>query len=311
MNRMFALLCSFLVILSQAEETFVVPYQCPHATTPLDPAARQAIYPYISGDAFRQACDFIIDETKIPFNPDHVQTGSTIFVNADCLEYFFAVIHPKIQAQYILVTHNSDNGVPGQFISFLDDERLAAWFGQNITNSHQKIFPIPIGISNKHWFNGDPKILERLIKQPRSKRHLLYMNFVATTNYTERTRVQEYFRAKTFCYNSSYQPYERYLEDIAESYFVLSPEGNGIDCVRTWEALLLGSIAVVKHSSIDALFQDLPVLLIDDWPQITEEYLNQAYEQMKQRTYNLEKIYAPYWINQIHALQATLQREHA
>ena len=38
--------------------------------------------------------------------------------------------------------------------------------------------------------------------------------------------------------------------------------GNGEDCHRTWEALLLGSIPVVRHGGIDSLFQDSPIFIL-------------------------------------------------
>jgi hypothetical protein len=47
--------------------------------------------------------------------------------------------------------------------------------------------------------------------------------------------------------------------------FVISPHGNGLDCHRTWEALCLGCIVIVKKSPIDTLYTDLPVLIIDNW----------------------------------------------
>jgi hypothetical protein len=46
--------------------------------------------------------------------------------------------------------------------------------------------------------------------------------------------------------------------------FVLSPFGNGYDCHRTWEALLLGCIPIMKKSRIDSLFKYLPVLTRED-----------------------------------------------
>ncbi|MEW9836648.1 hypothetical protein [Mesorhizobium marinum] len=48
---------------------------------------------------------------------------------------------------------------------------------------------------------------------------------------------------------------------------VLSTHGNGLDCHRTWELLLLGCIAVTKTSSLDPLYKGLPVAILDDWRQ--------------------------------------------
>ena len=56
--------------------------------------------------------------------------------------------------------------------------------------------------------------------------------------------------------------------------FEVSPQGNGIDCFRTWEAMLLGSIPIVLHSTLDPLFEDeqLPVVVLDTWADVS--YLN-------------------------------------
>jgi hypothetical protein len=50
---------------------------------------------------------------------------------------------------------------------------------------------------------------------------------------------------------------------------VISPHGNALDCYRTWEALLMGCIPIVKRSPIDYLYADLPVAIVDEWSQIT------------------------------------------
>jgi hypothetical protein len=88
-----------------------------------------------------------------------------------------------------------------------------------------------------------------------------------------------------------------YLLDLAASKFVLSPRGNGLDCHRTWEALLMGAIPIVIASSLDEMFEDMPVLVINHWEEITEEFLHRKYEEMQRQTYRMEKIYAQYWID--------------
>ena len=50
-------------------------------------------------------------------------------------------------------------------------------------------------------------------------------------------------------------------------------EGIGEDCHRTWEAVLLGSIPIVRHSGIDSLFQDSPIFVLGIVYQIDRQYL--------------------------------------
>jgi hypothetical protein len=63
------------------------------------------------------------------------------------------------------------------------------------------------------------------------------------------------------------------LEQYARHAFVLSPHGYGLDCYRTWEALFMGCIPIVKTSPLDLLYRDLPVAIVEDWRDIGEERL--------------------------------------
>jgi hypothetical protein len=56
---------------------------------------------------------------------------------------------------------------------------------------------------------------------------------------------------------------------MAAHAFVASPHGNGLDCHRTWEALALGCIPIVKRSPIDKVFQGLPVWIVGSWKEVT------------------------------------------
>ena len=57
--------------------------------------------------------------------------------------------------------------------------------------------------------------------------------------------------------------------------FEASPQGNGMDCFRTWEALALGSIPILRAGPLDRLFREhgLPVVIVQDWNEINEENL--------------------------------------
>lgn len=55
--------------------------------------------------------------------------------------------------------------------------------------------------------------------------------------------------------------------------FELSIPGNGMDCYRTWEALVLGIVVITVRSPLDPLFTGLPVVIVDDLEDITESNL--------------------------------------
>jgi hypothetical protein len=81
--------------------------------------------------------------------------------------------------------------------------------------------------------------------------------------------------------------------------FVLSPHGNGLDCHRTWEALVLGCIPIVKTSKIDKLYEELPVLIVNDWSDISYHLLETTVNDFSNKKFNYEKLMLSYWINKI------------
>jgi hypothetical protein len=95
----------------------------------------------------------------------------------------------------------------------------------------------------------------------------------------------------------------RYYLHIARSKFVLSPPGDGIDCYRTWEALYLGSIPIVLNTAINSIFQQLPVLIIDDYEDITLELLKDVYDNMTRQSYEYKRLYKGYWQKQINSFR--------
>ena len=67
-------------------------------------------------------------------------------------------------------------------------------------------------------------------------------------------------------------------ENQCKNAFVISPLGHGMDCHRTWEALILDCIVIVQTSHLDSLYADLPVLIVDEWSDITESLLTSICE---------------------------------
>ncbi|CAF3683834.1 unnamed protein product [Rotaria socialis] len=86
--------------------------------------------------------------------------------------------------------------------------------------------------------------------------------------------------------------------------FWLSPRGNGIDCHRTWEALYLDIIPIVWNSSLNILYEHLPVLIIDDHRTLTEAFLQKKLQEITEKKlsasksgtfYQYEKLRNAYW----------------
>ncbi len=253
---------------------------------------------YLTSNVFKSFAEFCYDAKEGPFNPKSVGKGQCIFVKTDYIEDFFSKIHPFIKYPYVLITHDSDYpAIKSKGCQkYLNDKKLVAWFAIHVNYIHPKLHPIPIGIGysdNKPCTRSQLQNSRRLMNLCK-KKHLLYLR-INPTEHKERSYVSQLFSDKPFCYNPGRKPWELYIQDVARSKFVLSPRGNGLDCFRTWESLYMGSIPIVKRSKMDSVFKGLPVLIIDEWTDLTEKFLKKKYIEMKKKKYSLGKLDPQYW----------------
>lgn len=83
--------------------------------------------------------------------------------------------------------------------------------------------------------------------------------------------------------------------------FWLSPRGGGLDCHRTWEALYLDIIPIVWNSSLNVLYENLPVVIINSEQELNEDFLRaklreiSTKKQSRTNTYQFDKIRHAYW----------------
>jgi hypothetical protein len=63
---------------------------------------------------------------------------------------------------------------------------------------------------------------------------------------------------------------KEHVERLAKYKYCLCPEGNGVDTHRLWEALLLGSVPIVKNTAFTRVIQhytrgEIPMIVMDSW----------------------------------------------
>lgn len=270
---------------------------------------------YISRRMFQEYSDFHFSNsinnlqwsaTEIAnFNPNCVKLGDTIFVRGLSINHFFENVHPQIKFPYVLITHVDDNSLPGELLKYINSPKLLAWFTINPSITyHPKIISLPIGVLQFPEIHNRRKEINSLftyVRRSVQKNKLLYMNFKIWYPEHPRAFIHKIFSSTSFCTVSQDKPFKEYITEMGQHKFVLSPPGIGIDCYRTWEALLVGTIPIVEKSHLSSLYAGLPVLVIDKWENITEEFLNQKYIEITAKNYSLKKLYMEYWLNKIKA----------
>lgn len=219
--------------------------------------------PFITGMGYRKLCNYVYDEfTKMDIDKVKQFKGMRIFVKTDLLPEFVANVLGKITVGFELYTHNSDFGIKEVHLYILENPWLICWYAQNIWFKHKKLKSIPIGIANSRWPHGNVETLKKIMREKNEKNMLLYCNFDVNTNPLERSDCLN----KIWPYkNDTKKSFEEYLRLVSKSYFVISPNGNGIDCHKHWEAMYLKAIPIVTKSFNIEQYPNYPFLIIDSW----------------------------------------------
>lgn len=87
-----------------------------------------------------------------------------------------------------------------------------------------------------------------------------------------------------------------YFTNLPTYKFVISPEGNGIDCHRHYEALMAGCIPIIEYNPIIvSKYGNAPILWTRDYSEINEEYLLAQYEKMLDMKWDFSHLLSNYW----------------
>ncbi len=230
---------------------------------------------------------------------DAVKDGDLVWMRLIALPQFVAEALPRIRGRFGLLTGDEDWSIPGSFAGserLLESPKLVAWFTQNLDagGTHPKLHGLPIGL-DFHTISNGPKwgharatpreqeaeldALRRGMPQAEARLLLAHADFHFNKKKDQvwgddRDTVQRVLKGNpsVVFQQNKLRRIELWREKTRYA-FVVSPHGNGLDCHRTWESLVLGNIVIVKRSSLDSLYEGLPVVIVDDWREITQENL--------------------------------------
>ena len=210
------------------------------------------------------------------------------------LKVFFIILHePFLRFEdylkilpfsiHILTTNNwlDNQRVHNLPIGIRDGEEIFSahnGFSQKLLLKHMRIF-----LNNNN--NNE------LLKKERNNKNILCLLCFTLYNWCaeDRTFCYEVLNNKWFVENLNAQtfdsininsncgqvPLEVNYEKTKQSHFVLCPTGLGQATHRFFETILLGSIPIVKKTgnAFDKLYSIFPCLVVDDWYQVTEQFL--------------------------------------
>lgn len=292
---------------------------------------------FVSSRGILKSCDYYsytpVSSVKHLINYPNLETikqikNPSIYICTSALIIFMNEVLPLIDFPFILVSGDCDETIPqeivnqNEFNNLLNNTQLIHWFCQNMTVKHPKITQMPIGL-DYHTLTVNP-LWGPLSSCQEQEQNLMflnkksvpfwnrnvhcYANFHFTMNtklgYDRKDAFQNINKDLIYYENTPVTRLTTWNRQLKFA-FVICPHGGGLDCHRNWEALCLGCIPIVKTSPIDSLYNGLPVLIVDDWQNITIDLLKNTIIRFKtmfiNNEFNMEKIKLEYWINLINS----------
>jgi hypothetical protein len=274
--------------------------------------------------------------SPLRFDPhayDEVREGALLWVRLSALPQFLEEVLPRIRAHFALLTGDEDWSMPSHFPrarEILDDEHVVCWFSQNLDGSDAsgKMFPLPIGI-DFHTISNRRKWGHPLATPREQEQELLALRRTMPSNAERLLRVHADFhfnrhegavsgetrasveavlrRNPSVDFLPKRLPRLQLWREKTRYAFVVSPRGRGLDCHRTWESLALDNIVIVKRSPLDALYQGLPVVIVDRWEEITASNLRRWHAHYAGTFSGSEaqaRLSNQYWIDRVRAVLA-------
>jgi hypothetical protein len=263
----------------------------------------------------------------------NIREGDLVWVRVTALPQFVDEVLPHINARFALVTGDEDWSIPSGFEhsrAITSNSRVLCWFTQNYDGRDDsgKIHPIPIGIdfhtiSERHkWGHW-----QATPQQQELELDALRAAMPANGDRLVRAHADFHFNKRDNAFNGDTRhtiqailaanpsidfqqrkvPRLDLWREKTRYAFVISPHGHGLDCHRTWESLALGNIVIVKRSSLDSLYEGLPVVIVEDWRDITTQSLHRWHSEHRDafaRGDVQERLTNRYWLSRMRRMVA-------
>jgi len=258
-------------------------------------------------------CDWLIYNKRIinltnTNNPKNVCLNKTASLGGleIMFPFFINQVLPLIKNKFNLIITSSDQTFPYStdlrykktpniniLLNILyNNSYLNKIFVENLDTIHPKCVPIPIGaiknICKKFDFDMIPYNSLRNINVFCCHRKRPQMQF-KDRDIVSNLCLNEW---KKFVHHADNLSQEEFFKNMLQSKFTICVHGGGIDpCPKAFEAMICGSIPIIQHSTMDAVWEKFPVVLVDNWHKdsITEQKLNRWYNKLKNRYIDVDK----------------------
>jgi hypothetical protein len=204
--------------------------------------------------------------------------------------------------RFIIFTNLEDTPIDEYIFDAIPDNVLCI-SAVNAVEHGGKVLPSPYGLQRK-MSPDDMRvddIMSAMKHLPANPPGLLYVSH-NDDSHIERIGIKNLFRNKSWAeVHEQRVSFSMFLYNLSQSKFMICPRGNAIDCHRNWEVIYMRRVPVMKrHSYLEELYKDLPVLFVNDYSEVTEDLLKENDHLFQQaQTINLEYLTLPYFFDKI------------
>jgi len=239
-----------------------------------------------------------------------IRMGSNMTVgSSNDAQFVPQILDRCVHSRIIVVFTDGDRPIPSSLCpklvhSILSHSKLVHLYAQNFdseTNHHEKLRPIPIGFDlhsrNNLSIQQAWNLLNSVHCEPKKKKvqkvfcdsHLSVTHPSRLTMHDDLKNIQAK-NSDIVEFLTTRCSYSEILHLYAQYQFVACPRGNGHSSHRLYETLWVGSYPVTLHGPLDPLFQNLPVVHLNSWSEITPHLLSSYHLHFSKRFPSLSSV---------------------
>ena len=247
----------------------------------------------------------------------------------DTLSYFRKEVISTINNPFVMIIRGEDLTFPNQvdprwqeyiqldlikntYNDIINNPLLIHCYIENRDSTHNKTSSIPLGMNPREMPDHN---IDYITKYMDNYPSIKSRDLKAISIHRLRDGDREIINDLNIKHWSDYVINNgNYLKDswwkLLQTYpFIICAHGGGLDpCPKVWEALCVGCIPIIKHSALDDVYSNFPVVFVDNWEPNTisqekllewREKYSEYYDNPDLRKSWINKLYLNFWGDKI------------
>jgi hypothetical protein len=236
---------------------------------------------------------------QVNLEPKSIKENDIVFLNFDYFIQFMHILNNNPpNYKFILIIHNSYKPFNVEHFQLISNITTHI-YTVNCHVIHPKVTCIPFGFADNRLVSHN--LFQKILENDKQKDILLYLNFNTNKNKFKRTECLNSFINKKWIYKDQKIPIDEYCNKLHRSKYMVSPEGISIDSHKIYISLFFNCIPIIKKSNIDLFYLSFPIIVINSWNDLTQDFLENNhklfYDKLLEWKKNNDWTTAKYWLN--------------